>query len=246
MLRADHVIAAHRPIPAGAGLERFAVPGAGVVLGFRRGNRGPPPDEPYADFQDLFRGDSELVRTRQREYLPLLGEGPLLDLGCGRGEMLDLAREAGVPATGVDSDRSMAQRAIDRGHAVVVGDLVDALAATRSSSLGTIFCAQVVEHLSADALWKVLALSADRLRPDGRLIVETVNPYHPVWLRLFWIDPTHRAPVHPELLLSLCRIAGFGAAWSFHPGGTGHVDVDQISAPDYALVAERRPRDEDP
>ena len=75
------------------------------------------------------------------------------------------------------------------------------------------------------------------------MILETVNPHAPAALKNFWIDLTHQHPVFPEVLLILCRGAGFGSAYVFHPGGTGDVDADREQVGDYALIAERSGED---
>jgi SAM-dependent methyltransferase len=178
------------------------------------------------------------VRDRQRGYLPVLAaRAPVLDVGCGRGEFLDLLAEAGISASGVDSDAGMVQRCLNKGHDVREGDLNDHLAGLADRSLGAIFSAQVIEHLPYDALRRLLALGHEKLAPGGRLIAETVNPHAPDALKAFWVDPTHQHPVFPEVALALARIAGFPSAFVFHPMGSGDVERDRLVESAYALVA---------
>jgi len=219
--------------------ERFATrehPALGSVLGFEaRAANGLAPG--YRGFEDLFRGPEQMIRERQHVYLPLLGDGPVLDAGCGRGEFLDLLREAGIEGRGVDLDPGMVERCREKGHEVEQGDLLETLAAAAPASLGTIFCAQVAEHLEPEQLQRLLALSAERLRPGGKLIVETVNPHSAAALKAFWVDPTHRSPLFPETLLALCQLSGFAAADAFCPLGEGEWETDRLSEGEYAVLA---------
>ncbi len=209
----------------------------GTVIGFENHTPNGAPAG-YRGFEELFRGPEEMIRERQRVYLPLLGEsGPVLDAGCGRGEFLDLAREAGIEARGVDLDPGMVERCREKGHEVERADLLEALEAAAPDSLGAVFSAQVIEHLEADDLQRLLELSASRLRPGGRLIVETVNPHCAQALKAFWVDPTHQRPLFPEAVLALCQLAGFAAANAFCPLGEGDWDEDRLSAGEYAVLA---------
>ena len=90
-----------------------------------------------------------------------------------------------------------------------------------------------------DALKQFLALAARKLRPGGLLVAETVNPHSAAALKAFWVDVTHQHPLFPETMLALCRIAGFDAAYVFHPNGVGDVEVDRFTTGEYAVVARR-------
>lgn len=220
--------------------DRFAeheVPTLGTVIGFQaQSGNGANPG--YRGFEDLFRGPETMIRERQRVYVPLAADAaPVLDLGCGRGEFLDLLGEAGVEARGVDLDPGMVARCQEKGHAVEQGDLLEVLEATPPDSLGCAFSAQVIEHLEADQLERLFELAAERLRPGGRLIVETVNPHCSAALKAFWVDPTHRQPLFPETILALCQLAGFSSASAFCPLGEGDWEKDRLVAGEYAVVA---------
>ncbi|HYG97298.1 MAG TPA: class I SAM-dependent methyltransferase, partial [Solirubrobacterales bacterium] len=212
-------------------------PALGSVIGYASNSRNGSPDG-YLGFEELFRGPEEMIRERQRVYLPLLtGGGPVLDAGCGRGEFLDLLGEAGIEARGVDLDPGMVAHCREKGHEVEEGSLLDALEATPPGSLGCVFSAQVIEHLEADDLQRFLALSAERLRPGGLLIAETVNPHCPQALNAFWVDPTHQRPLFPETVLALCQLIGFSSASAFCPLGSGDWELDSRTAGEYAVVA---------
>jgi SAM-dependent methyltransferase len=220
--------------------ETFDDPVAGRVHGYRDVEPGASAPDPYVAFQDVFRGPEELVRERLRCYLPLLeGRGPVLDAGCGRGELLDLLRDSGLEASGVDASPAMVELASGKGHAVELGDVNDHLERQADGSLGTIFSAQLIEHLPVAALDRFFELAAAKLTPNGLLIAETVNPYYARAARHFWLDPTHQHPLYPETLLVFCRARGFRSAFFFHPNESGDVSRDRFHSFDYAIVAEK-------
>lgn len=235
------VVAASRALPYTAGglLEEFRDPFGGVVLGYRGGGAVHPAE--YAAFEEVFRGPEDRVRERQRIYVELLKDkAPVLDAGCGRGEFLDLLREAGIGYSGVDSDAGMVERCRAKGHEQVAHGKANAhLEGLTESSLGAVFSAQVIEHLPYPELMSFVHLSHSRLRAGGVLVAETVNPHAPHALKTFWVDPTHRHPLFPEVVLVLCRIAGFTSAYVFHPLGTGHVEDDRYRESEYAVVATK-------
>jgi SAM-dependent methyltransferase len=194
----------------------------------------------YAAFEDLFRGPDDRVRELQRVYVSVLdGRGPVLDLGCGRGEFLDLLREAAIEYRGVAADPGMVERARERGHDVIEADGIECLAGLPEASLGAIFSAQVIEHLPYDRLLELLRLAPLKLAPGGMLILETVNPHNPQALKTFWVDPTHKHPLFPEVMLALCKISGFESAHAFLPDGSGDYERDRSRHGAYAVVALR-------
>jgi len=168
-------------------------------------------EQAYVELERRFRGTPEEIRERLIHYLPHLeGRGPILDLGCGRGEALALFAEHGLVARGVDGSASMVARCRERGLEVEEGDLFRALADAGPESLGAVVSFHVIEHLPPEAVEHLVRLAFRALRPGGLLILETPNPLSlVVAARLFWIDPTHRRPVHPETLQLACRLAGF-------------------------------------
>lgn len=221
-------------------LERFDADGAGKVIGYRQAEGSVAPGEDYVAFEDVFRMSEAVIRERQRRYVALVnGHTPVLDVGCGRGEFLELLREAGIFARGVDLDEGMIARCRAKGLDVEQADALAYLERAEDDSLGTVFASQVVEHLSYEQLMQLLRLVHQKLAPDGILIAETVNPHSPAALKNFWIDLTHHHPIFPEVLLTLTRGVGFDSAYVFHPGGSGDVDADRDSCGDYAIVAVR-------
>ncbi len=212
-------------------------PVAGVVQGYADANGASP--HSYRSFEDTFRGSEDFIRERQRPYLEILdGREPVLEFGCGRGEFLDLLRERGLNYLGVDLDAGMVDRCHEKGHAQVVhADGLEYLEGLTDGSLGAIFSAQVIEHLPYESLLRLLELARVKLREDGLLIAETVNPHSSPALKTFWVDLTHQQPIFPEVALALCRDAGFASAYVFHPGGSGDIERDRFSEGAFAVVA---------
>ncbi len=165
----------------------------------------------YAGFENRFRGRTEDVRKQFEAYLPYLPKsGRVLDLGCGRGEFLDLLRENGIPGAGVDLNSLMVEACRDRGLDCEKGDLLERLAAEPDGSLAGIFSSQVIEHLTQAQLRRLVELGRRKLGSPGVLILETVNPLSVFALvQIFYLDPTHRQPVHPQALKFLLEDAGF-------------------------------------
>jgi len=164
----------------------------------------------YFAFESRMRGSVAAIRERQRRYVDDFRESaPVLDVGCGRGELLGLLREAGIDARGIDADADMVAYARGEGLDVEQADLVEHFERLDDGSLGGIFMGQVVEHLPAATLVQALRLAAAKLRPGGLLVAETINPLSPLALRSYFADLTHAQPLVPETLELLARQAGF-------------------------------------
>ena len=137
----------------------------------------------------------------------------MLDVGCGRGEFLELLAGAGVRARGIDLNHEMAEVCRARGLDVTEADAVGYLSTLPDASLGGLFAAQVVEHLQPGYLLRFLELAFHKLRPGGRIVLETLNPA--CWVAFFdsYIrDITHVWPLHPETLKYLVLASGFTRA----------------------------------
>lgn len=164
----------------------------------------------YFRFELEFRGDPAAVKERQRVYAELFERGPVIDLGCGRGEFLGLMRERGIAARGVDADPAMVAHCRERGFEAAAGDLLAELEGSPDGGLGGVFSAQTIEHLPPDALVQLMALAHRKLAPGGLLVLETINPECLTALGgSYTRDLTHRQPVHPETAAFLARSAGF-------------------------------------
>jgi SAM-dependent methyltransferase len=165
----------------------------------------------YVGFEDRFRGAPEEIRRRLTDYVPdFSGASDVLDVGCGRGEFLDLLREAGVKARGLDLNHEMVEVCRARGLEAAEGDALGYLRAQPDASLGGLFAAQVVEHLDPSYLMRTLDAAYHALRPGSRIILETINPA--CWFAFFesYIrDLTHVRPIHPDTLKYLLTASGF-------------------------------------
>jgi SAM-dependent methyltransferase len=171
-------------------------------------------DSAYTAFENRFRGSREEVRRRQADYVTLLrGHAPVLDLGCGRGELLELLREAGTAARGVEGNANAVQECRVKGLDVTQGDLVEFLERQPTGATGAVFAAQVAEHLEPLRLQALLAAAHRALAKDGLLVLETVNVASALaWFDVFIRDLTHERPLHPETLRFMVAAAGFSEA----------------------------------
>ncbi len=166
----------------------------------------------WLKFAEKFRGGEEDIRARQEMYSSRFRDhAPVLDLGCGRGEMLDVFREAGIAAQGIDSNDDSIALCQANGLDVEKADLFAYLTALPDASLGGVVCCQVVEHLPAARLPEMIRLVHAKLRTGGLFAIETPNPEClAIFATHFYIDPTHRHPIPPVLASFYLEEAGFG------------------------------------
>ncbi len=171
----------------------------------------------YVAFENQFRGSRELIKERARIYLNDVrdvglghSDSPILDLGCGRGEWLELVIENGFTAEGVDLNAIMVVECKQRGFPVTEGDAIEYLRSLPAESRGVITAFHLIEHLEFRMLVELLRESLRVLRPGGLAIFETPNPDNVlVGSNLFYSDPTHRHPLPKEYTSFLLRSAGF-------------------------------------
>lgn len=165
----------------------------------------------YVGFEDQFRGSQLDIRGRVADYLPLFeGAQDVVDIGCGRGEFLDLLRERGISGHGVDLNDEMVAVCRERGLEATVADGLSFLLSRPDGSVGGILAAQVVEHLEPDYLMRFLDAAFQKLRPGSKIVLETINPA--CWFAFFssYIrDVTHVRPLHPDTLQYFLRASGF-------------------------------------
>jgi O-antigen chain-terminating methyltransferase len=193
----------------GAAAIAAAAPAPAQALGFD-----------YGRFAERFRGSEEYVRQGQRFYVPMFaGCRSVLDIGCGRGEFLELMREVGVAAQGIEQGAELVELCRSRGLEAEEADLFAYLADQPETAFDGIFCAQVVEHLPPDRLPEMVRLAASRLERGGVLAIETPNPgCLAIYATHFYLDPTHHRPI-PHALLS----------FYMEENGLGGIEVHQRS-----------------
>jgi O-antigen chain-terminating methyltransferase len=164
----------------------------------------------YLAFEARFRPE-ETVRERQQAYLEALrGSKRVADLGCGRGELVELLKEAGVAAYGVEIEPDFIDILRDKGLEAVAEDALEHLRRLEPGDVDGIVASHLVEHLPAAAVSELISLAGEKLAPEGTLIVETPNPESLVAGSVnFHRDLTHVRPIHPDTLAFLCESAGF-------------------------------------
>jgi SAM-dependent methyltransferase len=184
---------------------------------------GPPEEKPtlapaelepefdYAGFEERFRGSEKDIKERQRIYVPYFKDARnVLDLGCGRGEFLELLREHGINARGVDLDLDMVLLCQERELDVVRDDAFAYLGGLSDDAVGGIFAAQVIEHLPPRRVIDLVKLCHRKLAPGGFLVLETPNPAClMVFADSFYRDLSHIRPIHPDTMKFLFEAARF-------------------------------------
>lgn len=219
---ADLRAAEERIVRWSAGLERRrAIQDGRLAILESRGPAAPPGPPPsaapqlppgvYALFEERFRGSPEEIAGKQAFYLPLLDgiPGPVLDAGCGRGEFLQLLRERGIPASGVESNPIAAAVCHAEGLDVEQGDALASISRRPDARLGAVVALQVVEHWTSETTFAFLREARRALAPGGVLLLETINADSLSALRAFFLDPSHVRPVPAAALAFLAESAGF-------------------------------------
>ncbi|NDV87924.1 methyltransferase domain-containing protein [Aurantimonas aggregata] len=217
----------------------------------------------YRSFEERFRGSRQLIKGRLQVYRPFLGAlheaglaGKAVDLGCGRGEWLEVLQDAGFQAQGVDLDEGMLAACYERDLPAVYGNALEFLSTLPDVSQSVVSGFHIAEHLSFDDLRKVVEETFRVLTPGGLLILETPNPENlRVSTLTFHLDPTHNRPIPPDLMEFLAVYNGYSRHIILRL--QAEMDLDSFKAredvglsivlegisPDYALVAQK-PADE--
>ena len=205
-----------------------------------------PADARYALFESVFY-ESPAVASKQRVYIPYLQRAPtrrlpFLDLGCGRGEFLQILRSEGIEAIGVDVNAWHFGELRAQGFEVVEQDLLTFLEDDRRTYSGASLL-QVAEHLTGDVIERALSLVYARLAPGAMIVVETPNTLSPFAMGVFHTDPTHVTPLPPERLRYAVEAAGFMETRTLFQA---RIPGDQFAGPDprahymdYAIIASR-------
>jgi 2-polyprenyl-3-methyl-5-hydroxy-6-metoxy-1,4-benzoquinol methylase/glycosyltransferase involved in cell wall biosynthesis len=168
-------------------------------------------DFDYFGLEERFRGSEEEIKARQRMYIDYFqGQEEVLDIGCGRGEFLELLRDHGIKARGADIDTDMVLLCREKGLDVVKEDAFSCLEKLPDESLGGIFAAQVIEHFPSDQIIRLVRRCYQKIRPGGVVVLETPNPQClSIFARSFYMDFSHVWPCHPEAMRYLLESVGF-------------------------------------
>ena len=210
----------------------------------------------YHAFEDRFRGSRELIKSRLRIYLPFIiplkaiyDDCRVIDLGCGRGEWLELMADEGFEAHGVDLDESMLAAHKAEGLSVTKADAMEYLQALHNDSVVLVSGFHIIEHIAFESLQKLVSEAFRVLRPGGLLILETPNPESlSVSTTEFYLDPTHRRPIPPKLLYFLADYNNFvrikllrlqESPLLYGSNGVNVTDIFFGVSPDYAIVAQK-------
>ena len=239
------------------GLDEFAARLQAIAAG--KIDKPDLPDALYVAFEDRFRGKREDIKHRVSVYLPLVrdcGAGgehaPVLDIGCGRGEWLEVLGASGLVARGVDLNPVMIAEGRARGLDVVEGDGIEHLRQLASGSVGALTAIHVIEHIGFNDLIALLVEARRVLRPGGLLVLETPNPENlVVGACSFYYDPTHRQPLPPEPMRHVAAARGFAKVeiLRLHPAvppeksqsisdaWSDRIDALLYGPQDYAIIA---------
>lgn len=223
-------------------------------------------DSLYVEFEESFRGSLELIRERAMPYIDIIRQGgggsaeaPVLDMGCGRGDWLDLLKEQGMAGIGIDSNSVFLSKCRARGLKVIEGDVLEEIRKLPDASFGAVTGMHIAEHLPFTVLVELIDECARILIPGGVLALETPNPENLLMAaQYFYNDPTHRNPLPPQTLSWLVEARGFGdveikrwtIARELHapelladdvPGAASinQLIQQQRNAPDYAVIGRR-------
>lgn len=171
-------------------------------------------DFDYLTFEQKFRGSEAEIKNRQQIYLDYFkNKNNVLDIGCGRGEFLELMSDNGISAKGVELSRDFVQICEDKCLDVIYSDAIEYLDTLEDKSLGGVIISHVVEHLDIPYISHMLELLYEKMQKSSYIILETPNPRTiAIFRNSFYMDPTHIKPIHPELLKFMVSSAGFREA----------------------------------
>lgn len=210
----------------------------------------------YRAFEDRHRGSRDLIKSRLRVYAPFIqplkeldGEAKAIDLGCGRGEWLELITGLGFQPVGVDLDQGMLDACHELGLQVEQGEALSFIAALPDDSQSLVSAFHLVEHVTFEQLRALVSQALRVLKPGGLLIMETPNPENIlVATKDFYLDPTHQRPIPPALLAFLPEYYGFARTKilrlqeSRELADATHLTLENVlggASPDYAVVAQK-------
>lgn len=238
--------------PPSAGQDRVVSPALQVLL-----------DRYYLDFENAFRGSRADIKQRLEAYLPFIQSIPLsagrqvLDIGCGRGEWLELMAEQGFTGLGIDINERMVEATRQAGQRAERADALAWLQRCPPGTLAVISAFHVIEHLPFEDLLLLFSQALRALRPGGLIIFETPNPENlQVGAFTFYNDPTHRNPIPPAVAAFMAQQSGFARTHieRLHPYPETALHAEDsesaralvklcMGAQDYALLAWKKEKE---
>ena len=209
----------------------------------------------YRAFEEIFRGPRDRIKSRLVFYKPFLQaiqsiypKSSALDLGCGRGEWLEVLSESGFTPLGIDLDPDMLAACSDLNLPAQQGNALEYIKEQPQASLSLVSAFHLVEHLPFDKLLELIGDIKRSLKPGGLVILESPNPENlRVGAHTFHLDPTHIKPLPPDLLAFVCQYHGFARVKILRLQTANHIlegstptlmDVLTEVSPDYAVVAQ--------
>ena len=208
----------------------------------------------YANFVDTIRGTRQLIKERATVYLPVIvqanvgsNDSPILDIGCGRGEWLELLNEEGFVAYGLDSNRVTSEQCKNKGLSVMEGEAIAYLQSLPDASMGAVTGFHIIEHLTFETVIQLLDETVRVLKPGGVAIFETPNPQNIlVGSCNFYLDPTHRNPLPSPMVKFFAEARGLSRVEILnlhpHPLAAG-IDKETCKIPDQIIEYFYGPQD---
>jgi 2-polyprenyl-3-methyl-5-hydroxy-6-metoxy-1,4-benzoquinol methylase len=191
----------------------------------------------YSDFEQRFRGNEEEIKEKLKQYLPIFSDhDSILDIGCGRGEFVELLAEQGKTVKGIDISESMLKIAEEKGLPCRKHDALAFLKDQDAQCLGGIFSAQVIEHFPPEYLRDVVNESFRVLKNGSPILLETINPLCLFALsNIYFLDTTHQKPLHPEYMRYLLESSGFSQVEVLYPEALADERLEEIT-PEHPLA----------
>ena len=211
----------------------------------------------YLQLENHFRGSEQQITERLQQYVPLLEEleknpnRAAIDIGCGRGEWLGLLGKRQWQAVGIDLNAAMVESCQKQGLKAQEQDALSYLASLPDQSQSLITGFHIAEHIPFDSLLEIIQQAYRVLLPQGVLVLETPNPENlQVGAHTFYMDPSHRHPLPPQLLQFSAQEQGFLQADIRRLNGANrpankmafgdHLQWFLEANLDYALVAQKK------
>lgn len=232
-----------------------------MCRGYRRRWRLVMKDSFYSAFENKYRGSRELIKSRLQVYIPFISkllnlypQAKVIDLGCGRGEWLEVVKELGFDGKGVDLDEGMLNYCRENGLITEKKGALDILGELPDNSVAVVSSFHLVEHIGFDSVKKLVEESLRVLVPGGLLIMETPNPENIiVSTNNFHLDPTHDKPIPSQLLSFLTIYFGFAKTKVLrlqedkcieNKDNIELIDVFKEVSPDYSVIAQKQADEE--